>query len=114
MAGDCITIIGQLFTRETQIRDLGGPITTISVVAQSANASILNLLVLFPVIAINLAVFNFLPIPALDGGRAVFIILEGIRRKPIHQRIESIIHTSGLMLLFGFVIIVEFLQIFIY
>jgi len=120
MSGDCIRIIGNLFIGKTQLSDLGGPVTTIGTIAGSITAAgsvglvLLNMLLLFPVLAINLAVFNFLPFPALDGGRAVFVILEGIRRKPINPKIESIIHSAGLIILFAFVILVDLLQIFIY
>lgn len=112
MVGDCIRIIGELFTGTTRLSDLGGPITTIGMVANATTTSYLYLLLLFPVIAVNLAVFNFLPFPALDGGRAVFVIIEGIRRKPINQKVEQTIHSVGLMILFAFVILVDVLQIF--
>ena len=114
MSWDCIKILGNLFVGKTALSDLGGPITTIGSIASATNVSLLYLLLLFPVIAVNLAVFNFLPFPALDGGRAVFVILEGIRKKPISQKLEQTIHSVGLMSLFAFVILVDFLQIFIY
>lgn len=112
MAGDCIRILGELFTGQTKLTDLGGPITTISMVATATSSNMLYLLLLFPVIAVNLAVFNFLPLPALDGGRAVFVIIEGIRRKPINQKVEQTIHSVGLMVLLAFVVLVDILQIF--
>ena len=114
MAGDCLKIVGELFVGKTQLSDLGGPVTTITTIAQATNRSVLYLLLLFPVIAVNLAVFNFLPFPALDGGRAVFVIIEGIRKKPINQKVEQSIHTAGLLILFAFVIVVDFLQMFIW
>jgi len=114
MAWDCLKVLGNLLIGNLHISNLGGPITTIGMIADGASISPIFLLVMFPVIAVNLAVFNFLPFPALDGGRSVFVILEGIRRKPINQKVEQAIHTAGLMLLFGFVILVDFLQIFIF
>ena len=50
-------------------------------------------------ISINLGVMNLLPLPALDGGRLVFLIIEGIRRKPVPPRYEGYAHAAGLMLL---------------
>ncbi len=120
MSWDCIKIIGNLFIGQTSLSDLGGPVTTISTIAGSISSAgsinlvLLNMLLLFPVLAINLAVFNFLPFPALDGGRAVFVIIEGIRKKPINPKIENTIHNVGLIVLFGFVILVDILQIFIF
>ncbi len=116
MSVDCIRILGELFTGQTRVSDLGGPITTIGAISTSVTAEnglgLSALLLLFPVIAINLAVFNFLPLPALDGGRSVFVIIEGIRRKPINPKIENAIHSAGIMILFAFVIFVDVLQIF--
>ena len=71
-----------------------------------------NFLVLLPLIAANLAIFNILPIPALDGSKIVFTAIEWIRGKPINRKVENIIHTVGLLLLFGFVIVIELLGIF--
>ncbi|MBE5735283.1 MAG: hypothetical protein E7361_02430 [Clostridiales bacterium] len=116
MSVDCIRILGELFTGQTRVSDLGGPIATIGAISTSVSSpngiGLQALLLLFPVIAVNLAVFNFLPLPALDGGRAVFVIIEGIRRKPINPKIENAIHSVGIMVLFAFVIFVDFLQIF--
>jgi regulator of sigma E protease len=50
-------------------------------------------------LSVNLAVINFLPIPALDGGRAIFLIVEGIRRKPISRSVEIGIHNIAFLLL---------------
>ena len=51
------------------------------------------------VITINLGVFNLLPLPALDGGRLVFLIWEGITRKPVPQKYEAIVHFAGIYML---------------
>ena len=65
------------------------------------------ILQLFWIIGMNLAIFNLLPIPALDGGRMVFVIIEAIRRKPIKRELEAKIHAIGFMLLIGLVIVLE-------
>ena len=62
-------------------------------------------------IGVNLAVFNLLPIPALDGSRAVFTTIEWIRKKPINRKVEGIIHAIGLIVLLGFCVLVDLLQI---
>ena len=59
-------------------------------------------------ITVNLGLFNLLPVPALDGGRLVFIIIEMIIRKPVPAKYESIVHFVGLMLLFALMIFVTF------
>ena len=70
-----------------------------------------NLLMIASYIGVNLAVFNLLPIPALDGSRVVFTVIEWIRRKPISRKVEAIIHFVGLIVLFGFAILVDVLQL---
>ena len=65
-----------------------------------------SVLHLFTLITINLGVFNLLPLPALDGGRIIFLIIEMIRRKPLKQEIEGTINTVGLFLLLGLMLFV--------
>ena len=92
---------------------MGGPITTISVTSSAIKSGGFNyFLEIMGFIGINLAVFNLLPIPALDGSRAVFCIIEAIRKKPINRKVEGIIHGVGLVVLLGFCILVDILQIF--
>lgn len=105
-----LIILGDLFTGQLSIKSLGGPVTTIKVMAETTQQSFSYLLILLPVIAVNLAVFNLLPIPSLDGARMVFVLIEWIRRKPINRDVEANIHGIGLLLLFGFVIIVDIMQ----
>ena len=75
-------------------------------------ADLRNFLVLLPLIAANLAIFNILPIPALDGSKIVFTLIEWVRGKPVNRKVENIIHTVGLLLLFGFVIVIDILGLF--
>ena len=81
--------------------------------ATYTQASWINLLILFPLISVNLAVFNLLPFPALDGARMVFVAIEWIRGKPISRKIEGYVHSIGLIVLFAFVIIVDALKLFV-
>lgn len=105
-----LIIIGQLLTGKLNITALGGPVTTVKMIANYSQASINYLLVLLPLIAINLAVFNLLPIPALDGFQMVFVLIEWIRHKPVDQKIINTINNVGLIVLFAFVIIVDIIQ----
>lgn len=113
MAWECIVILGELVTGQLGLDAVGGPVTTISTIATSTQTDMRNLLLLFPLIAVNLAVFNLLPIPSLDGARSVFVLIEWVRGKPVPRDIEARIHTIGLMLLFGLVILVDILHIFL-
>jgi len=90
--------------------ELSGPVGTISIIGQAADAGknvrekVMSLLNLTIFITINVGIFNLLPIPALDGGRLVFLIIEGIRRKPIKPEYEAYVHAIGMLLLFGLMI----------
>ena len=67
--------------------------------ADTAKYSMISFFQLVAFISINLGVMNLLPLPALDGGRLVFLIIEGIRRKPVPPMYEGYVHAAGLMLL---------------
>ena len=71
-----------------------------------------NLLTIGGYIGVNLGVFNLLPLPALDGSRVVFTLIEWIRGKPVNRNVEAIIHTVGLFLLLGFAVLVDILHLF--
>ena len=114
MAWECLVALGEMFTGKYGLEEIGGPITTIGAIADAGSVSMLNLLILVPLIAVNLAVFNLLPIPALDGSKMIFVLIEWIRKKPINRDLENKIHMIGLLVLFGFVIIVDALHLFIY
>ena len=103
----CKTILealGGLFTGTTALKDMGGTVTAVSQIAEISQMGIEYFLLLLPLLAMNLALFNILPIPSLDGARSLFVIIEIIFRKPVPRKIEGWIHTVGLFLLLGLVI----------
>ena len=114
MAWECLVILGELVTGQIGVENVGGPITTVQTIVQSTQSSMKNLLLLFPLLAVNLAVFNLLPIPALDGARMVFVLIEWIFKKPVPREIEAKIHSVGLMVLFGLVIVIDILHLFVF
>lgn len=105
-----LIILWQLLSGQLALTSLGGTVTTVVTMAEATKASFANLLLLLPLISVNLAVFNLLPIPALDGARMVFVAIEGIRGKPINRNVEGWIHFVGLMVLLAFVVIVDILH----
>ena len=107
MAWQILSMFGQLIIGKIAFSNLGGPITTITQIASLSMVGVRNFLILLPLLAVNLAVFNWLPIPALDGSKMVFTVIEMIRKKPINQKVENTIHTVGLILLFALVIIAD-------
>ena len=105
-----LIILGQLLTGQLSITSLGGPVTTINMIATYTQMSFSYLLLLLPLIAVNLAVFNLLPIPALDGFQMIFVLIEWIRKKPVKRTVVNAINNIGLIVLLGFVILVDVLQ----
>nr|MDE7395024.1 M50 family metallopeptidase [Clostridiales bacterium] len=104
------TILGsffQLITGKIALTQLTGPVGTVSMMADVARMDWRNIFVLLPLIAANLGIFNLLPIPALDGSKVIFTLIEWIRKKPINRKIENYIHVVGLFILMAFVIIVD-------
>lgn len=104
------TILGSfvdLIAGKIAITSLTGPVGTVGMMASASAADWRNIFVLLPLIAANLGLFNLLPIPALDGSKVIFTVIEWIRGKPINRRVENTIHTVGLLLLFAFVIVVD-------
>lgn len=110
MAWQVLKFLFMLITGQVALSGVTGPISTITTIATYAEESIANLFVFLPFIAVNLAVFNILPIPSLDGSRMVFTTIEWIRRKPIKREIEAQIHFWGLMVLLVFVVAIDLIH----
>lgn len=107
-----LVFLWMLLTGGIGLADIGGPFTTISTIAEYSQQNISNLFVFLPFIAANLAVFNILPLPALDGSRMLFTTIEWIRGKPINRKIEGYIHFVGLIVLFALVLFVDIYHLF--
>ena len=112
IGGVVLRSLGELLTGKMGLEAMGGPVTTITVTAQAASSGLLSFLNIAAFIGVNLAVFNLLPIPALDGCKVIFCIIEWIRKKPVNRKVEAIIHFVGIIVLFGFAILVDLLHLF--
>ncbi len=97
-----------LFSGKYSVSSVSGPVGTTSAVAQSAKGGISNLVYISVIITMNLGIFNLLPLPALDGGRLVFIIIEMIRRKPIDPKYEGYVHFAGIVVLMLLMLLITF------
>ncbi len=97
--------MGQVVTGKAPL-DVAGPVGIIMIVGEVAATGFVNLLWLAALISISLGIINLLPVPALDGGRLLFLIIEGFRGKPVDPEKEGLIHFIGfaaLLLLILFV-----------
>lgn len=88
-----------LFTGKIGVNALSGPIGMYQVVEVAAASGFINLMYLLALLSINVGILNILPIPAFDGGRILFLIIEKIMGKPINQKIEGWAHYIGFILL---------------
>lgn len=91
--------------------DVSGPVGIASVVGQSAKLGLNYLINVSAMISLSLAAINILPIPALDGGRLVFVLLEKVLKKPVPQKYEQLAHTFGFMLLMALIVVVTYRDI---
>ena len=99
-------------THEAGVQDLSGPVGVAMMASQVAAQGILPLFILASVINVNLGVMNLLPLPALDGGRIAFILMEMVMGRPVNQKFETITHTIGFFLLMGLFIFIFFNDVY--
>ncbi len=104
-------MLKNLFVTGTLGADIAGPVGIAVLTGQVVNLGFIYILQFAALLSINLAIINILPIPALDGGRVLFLGIEKILRRPINQKVEAIIHNIGFMLLMLLVVVVTFRDI---
>jgi len=103
-----ILVIGYLFTGKLGISSLSGPVGIFNVVGESAKAGFINLIYLTGFISLNVGFMNVLPIPALDGGRILFLIIEKIKGSKVDIKVENTIHMVGFALLMLLMVVITF------
>jgi len=91
-----------------------GPVGIAVLTGQVAKLGFVYILQFTALLSLNLAIINFLPFPALDGGRLVFLAIEAVRRKPVDQKVEGVFHTIGFVILMLLVVIVTFQDVLRY
>lgn len=91
--------IAMLFNGKAGMKDLAGPVGIVTVVSQTSDYGLMYFFYLMAFISLNLAFVNLLPLPALDGGRIIFVIIRKITGKMIDDQTEGMVHAIGLMLL---------------
>lgn len=108
--------LGTIFTGHFSKDDISGPVGVVQVVNDTytgaqpygAMAVIMSLLNLATLLTVNLGIINLLPLPALDGGRLVFLIIEAVRGKPVPPEKEGMVHLAGFMALMALMVFVMF------
>ena len=107
-----------LVTGQAGVKDISGPVGIVSVITDvgqssgSTSAAVRNIAYLAAMIAVNLAVMNLLPLPALDGGKIFFLVINAIGlalfKKQIPAKYENYIHFAGLVLLLALMAVITF------
>ncbi len=108
--------IGMMIRGQVGAQDMAGPVRLVSMIDETVEETrqygletmLLTLANLCVMLSANLGVMNLLPIPALDGGRLVFLLLEALRGKPVDKEKEGMVHMAGMALLMGFMVFVLF------
>ncbi len=103
---EVFSVLKTIFTGKASKNDIGGPLTIIKVSGAAAKAGIWNLLSLTAILSVQLAIFNLLPFPALDGGWLVILLIELITRKKINDKIVATLNYIGFSLLMVLMILV--------
>ena len=114
--------LSDLVTGAVGLKDLSGPVGIVEIISdvgqssETARAATINIAYLAAFIAVNLAVMNLLPIPALDGGRLLFLVItaafERLTRRKLNPKYEGYVHAAGFALLIGLMVIVMFSDIY--
>ena len=97
-----------LVTQRVSVTELSGPVGIVSAINQAAGMGLAEVLSLLALLTVNLGIFNLLPFPALDGGKLVFLFIEGIFRRPLPKRFEIWVNMAGLLFLFAVMIFATF------
>ena len=104
--------LADLVTGRFGLDAVSGPIGMTELVGSALASGWESLLYLWVIISVNLGVMNLLPLPALDGGRMIFLLWEAITRRPVNKNVEAYINAAGLLILMAFMLIITFKDIF--
>lgn len=103
-----VLIIFYLVTGNLNINALAGPVGIYGIVGTAASSGIWSILSLIALLSVNVGFINLLPIPAFDGGRIIFIIIEKIKGKPVDPKLENTIHAIGFFLLMALMLLITY------
>ena len=111
MAKMMYEVVGDLVTGNISLDSFTGPLGIVKAVGDSAKVGIANVAYLTALISLNLAIINLLPLPALDGGRLLFLIIRVFTGKRISESVEGKIHFVGILLLFALMIYITVIDV---
>lgn len=111
--------LGDLISGEYGLNELSGPVGTVDAIGDAAidqtdkgiSINWEQLVMMGVIVTVNVGIFNLLPLPALDGGRLMFLVIEGVTRKKIPEKFEGMVHVIGFVLLLLLMVVVTFSDI---
>ena len=103
-----ISIIGYLLIGKLKLNNLSGPVGIFQVVGQASAAGFINVIYLLGYLSLNVGFINLLPIPAFDGGRLLFLIIEKIKGSSVNPKVENLIHTLGFAFLLVLMVVITY------
>ncbi len=103
-----VIVIKSLFTGAISLKSLSGPVGIYSIVGQAKSSGIGNMIQLLVLLSVNVGFINLIPLPAFDGGRILFLIIEKIKGSPVSTKVENTIHSIGFILLMLLLLYVTF------
>ena len=102
-----LVIVGKLLTGGVSFSDLAGPVGIAQITGKYAQSGLISLIYFSAFINVNIGILNLLPLPALDGGRIVFVIIEWLRKRPVNQKLENQINYWGFVALLSLMALVS-------
>ncbi|MBK6849596.1 MAG: site-2 protease family protein [Proteobacteria bacterium] len=103
-----LRMLGKLATREVSAKQVEGPVGIVHQLKLSFESGAAAAVLQIALLSVCLGLFNLLPLPALDGGRLVFLAIEIVTRRRVSHRVEALIHTVGFVALFGLLLLVTY------
>lgn len=104
-------LFGDIFAGHKVGDQFAGPVGIATITGQAARLGFSYLLQFTALLSLNLAVINILPLPALDGGRILFLLIEKIKGKPVKREVEAVIHNIGFLLLIALILFITYRDI---
>lgn len=112
MAAAMGDFLSRLVTGQASSADVVGPVGIVTIIGQQAKYGLINVVYLMAMISLNLGIVNLLPLPALDGGRLLFVLIRGLSGGRISDDAEARVHMIGMILLMGLMIFLVFKDTF--
>lgn len=106
LTGMTLGVLGRLVTFQLSYKSLGGPVRIAQASAEAAESGLSGFLFFLAFLSLQLGILNILPIPVLDGGHALFLVIEGIRKKPVSLKVRVIAQNAGVLLLFSLLLLI--------